>query len=109
MGAVCAAIAGLFPLDVLSELVSMGTLLAFAIVCLGVLILRHREPETPRKFKVAFSPFVPLAGIGSALYLMASLPAATWSRLAIWLFAGVLIYFLYSAKRSRAARMETLS
>lgn len=106
VGISCAAIAGLFPLDVLSELVSMGTLLAFAIVCAGVLILRHREPEAPRKFKVAFSPFVPLAGMGSAIYLITSLPSATWSRLAVWMVIGGVIYFAYSAPRSHAARTE---
>ena len=103
-GVVVAIAAGLLPIDVLSQLVAMGTLLAFAIVCGAVLVLRHTSPELPRPFRTPGSPWVPLAGVASCLYLMAGLPLATWERLVIWLAIGLTIYFVYS--RSRAARVR---
>ena len=104
-GVVVAIAAGLVPISVLSQLVAMGTLLAFAIVCAAVLVLRRTSPELHRPFRTPASPWVPLAGVASCLYLMSGLPLATWERLVIWLAIGLAIYFAYS--RARAARMRS--
>jgi APA family basic amino acid/polyamine antiporter len=104
VGLSCALMAGLFPLDILGELVSIGTLLAFAIVCAGVLMLRRTEPDWPRPFRTPFSPVVPIVGILSCVYLMLSLPADTWIRLLFWLGFGLAIYALYGKRRALGAR-----
>jgi APA family basic amino acid/polyamine antiporter len=102
VGTGCALIAGVLPLDILGELVSIGTLLAFAIVCLGVLVLRSRSPNASRGFRCPGSPAVPAVGIVSCLYLMTSLPVDSWWRLLIWLGIGSAIYVLYGARNSKA-------
>jgi APA family basic amino acid/polyamine antiporter len=104
-GVVVAIAAGLVPISVLSQLVAMGTLLAFAIVCAAVLVLRRTSPGLHRPFRTPASPWVPLAGVASCLYLMSGLPLATWERLVIWLAIGLAIYFAYS--RARAARLRS--
>jgi APA family basic amino acid/polyamine antiporter len=103
-GVVVSIAAGLIPISVLSQLVAMGTLLAFAIVCGAVLVLRRTNPELERPFRTPGAPWVPLAGVASCLYLMSGLPLATWERLVIWLAIGLGIYFAYS--RARAARVR---
>lgn len=100
-GAAAMACAALLPIGLLGELVSIGTLLAFAIVCAGVLVLRRTDPDRPRPFRVPLSPVVPLLGIASCLYLMAGLPADTWARLVVWMALGLVIYFAYGRKRSK--------
>ena len=100
VGIASAAIAGLLPIDLLGELVSIGTLLAFAIVCAGVLVLRHVEPAWPRAFRAPAVWSVSLLGIASCLYMMVSLPLATWLRLILWLAIGAAIYLGYGRKRS---------
>lgn len=97
----CAFIAGLFPIDILGELVSSGVLLAFTFVCAEVLIMRRREPALPRVFRVPFSPAVPILGIVSSLWLMVSLPEGTWIRLGVWLAVGAVVYATYGMRRAR--------
>ena len=101
-----ALIAGVFPLNLLGELISIGTLLAFAIVCLGVMVLRQQQPELPRPFRVPGYPWVPLGGIVVCLALMASLPRGTWVRLVVWLVLGFLVYGAYGARNSVLRRGE---
>jgi APA family basic amino acid/polyamine antiporter len=96
--------AGLVPIGVLGQLVSMGTLLAFVLVCLGILLLRRLEPDRPRPFRTPGLPWVPLAGAAVCLVQMASLPLATWGRLLVWLVAGLAIYFSYGRRRARLLR-----
>jgi APA family basic amino acid/polyamine antiporter len=98
-----AAVAGLTPIGHVAELVNIGTLAAFLLVCLGVIALRHTHPGVPRPFKVPFMPLVPLAGAGTCLYLMAQLPAVTWYRFLAWLVLGMAVYFGYSRRHSQLA------
>jgi len=93
--------AGILPVSLLGELVSIGTLLAFVIVCAGVWILRKTNPTLHRPFKAPWVPLTPILGIGISLYMMVSLPRDTWIRLLVWLVIGMLIYFLYSRHHSR--------
>ena len=108
-GVVVAIASGLFPIGVLGQLVSMGTLLAFAIVCTGVLILRKREPDIPRPFKTPGMPWVPVVGTLICFYLMSGLPLPTWIRLFVWLAVGFLIYFGYGRFRAAAVRSEAMA
>jgi len=101
-GAIGAIVAGLVPISVLGDLVSIGTLLAFLIVCSGVLVLRHTHPDIPRPFRVPHVRIIAPLGIASALALMAMLPVETWLRLVVWLLIGLCIYFGYSRRRTRA-------
>jgi APA family basic amino acid/polyamine antiporter len=89
------------PIGVLSQLTSIGTLLAFVIVCAGVWLLRVRRPELHRPFKTPFVPLVPILGIVVSLLLMAALPGSTWLRLIVWLAFGMIIYFAYGRTHSR--------
>ncbi len=106
-GVAVAAAAGFFPIGALGELVSIGTLLAFVLVCAGVIVLRRTMPDAPRPFKVPGMPWVPLLGVVSCLYLMAGLPWATWQRLLIWLVIGLAIYFLYGRNAAERLRQRT--
>jgi len=101
VGIFVAFFAATIPIAVLGQLVNIGTLLAFIIVCAGVWILRKRSPELHRPFKTPWVPVVPLLGILISLALMASLPLDTWIRLIVWLAIGLAIYFGYSRKNSR--------
>lgn len=101
-GVVVAIGGGLLPINVLAELVSIGTLLAFALVCGGVWAMRRSRPAAHRPFRAPWVPAVPILGMGSCLYLMGSLPLATWIRLMLWMGIGLAIYFLYG--KSRVAR-----
>jgi APA family basic amino acid/polyamine antiporter len=105
-GAFVAGLAAFLPIDVLLTLVSMGTLLAFLLVCAAVLVMRRTHPEAQRPFRAPLVPLVPVLGILSCLLLMFSLPAETWVRLVVWLGLGFLVYFGYGRKHSYAAGAE---
>jgi APA family basic amino acid/polyamine antiporter len=108
-GVLVAIASGLFPVTVLGLLVSMGTLLAFAIVCAGVLILRKTAPDTPRPFKTPGMPWVPIIGALICLYLMTGLPLPTWIRLFVWLAVGLTIYFSYGRFRAATLRNQPIA
>jgi len=93
--------AGFVPVSDLGHMVSIGTLLAFVLVCIGVLVMRKKMPDAPRSFKTPFVPFVPIAGVIVCLYLMYSLPMESWIRLVIWMALGVVLYFAYGKKNSK--------
>jgi APA family basic amino acid/polyamine antiporter len=101
VGTIVAFLPAFLPIDRLSELVNMGTLLAFAIVSAGVWILRVRHPDMERPFRTPMVPLVPILGVISAFYLMINLPLLTWEVVGIWLVIGLVIYFTYSVKHSK--------
>jgi basic amino acid/polyamine antiporter, APA family len=103
-GAFVGVMAAMLPLRVLAELVNIGTLLAFVIVCAAVLIMRRTHPDAERPFRAPFMPIVPLLGMGLCLLLMFALPWENWLRLAIWLLIGFVIYFCYGRRHSHLAR-----
>ena len=105
-GIFAAVFAGLFPIGLLGELVSIGTLLAFVIVSIGLLILRRKEPNAPRKFRTPWVPFIPILGAIICLAQMASLPADTWIRLIAWMLLGFAIYFFYGIKHSHVRQKK---
>jgi basic amino acid/polyamine antiporter, APA family len=100
-GILAALVAGLFPIGLLGELVSIGTLFAFVLVCLGVLVLRYTDPDAERPFRTPMVKTVSILGALSALGQMASLPADTWLRLLVWLGLGLAIYFTYGRRHAR--------
>ncbi len=103
-GVVVALMAAFIPLRILAELVNIGTLLAFVIVCGAVLIMRKTNPDAHRPFRCPCSPFVPIAGIATCLLLMFSLPVENWWRLGIWLALGLAIYWFYGRHHSVLAK-----
>ncbi|MCC3159395.1 amino acid permease [Hymenobacter sp. 15J16-1T3B] len=104
LGAFISLFAGLVPINVVGEMCSIGTLLAFVMVCVGVLIMRKREPDAPRAFRTPWVPLVPILGIVTCLVMMLSLPGDTWIRLFVWLAIGLVIYFGYGKKHSKLGR-----
>jgi APA family basic amino acid/polyamine antiporter len=109
IGAIIALVAGLTRIDVLGQLVSIGTLLAFVLVSIGIIILRKTQPDAPRPFRTPGVPYVPVIGALICLAQMVGLPVATWERLLIWLAIGLVVYFFYSRRWSvaRDALLET--
>jgi APA family basic amino acid/polyamine antiporter len=99
-GVAAATFAGLLPVNILGELVSIGTLIAFIVVCVGVLVLRYTRPDLRRPFRVKGVWFVAVMGVIFCAGMAASLPNATWIRLVVWSALGILIYLLFGYKNS---------
>src|SRR6267154_3758663 len=95
LGAFISLFAGLVPISIVGEMTSIGTLLAFVLVCIGIIVLRKREPNLPRPFRTPWVPLVPILGIITCLVMMFSLPIGTWIRLFVWLVIGLAVYFFY--------------
>jgi APA family basic amino acid/polyamine antiporter len=103
-GIIVAFFSAVFTVREAGSLCSIGTLLAFVIVSVGILMLRVREPNLPRKFKTPAVWFVAPAGAVSALVLMAALPWPTWRRLIVWFVIGIVVYFIYGSRNSKLGR-----
>ncbi|MBG0818095.1 amino acid permease [Planomonospora sp. ID82291] len=104
LGVIVAALAGLLDLAAIAELVNIGTLFAFVVVSLAVVILRRTRPDLPRSFRTPLVPLVPVLSVLSCVYLMLNLPVQTWIRFLAWMLLGVLIYFCYGHRHSAMAR-----
>jgi APA family basic amino acid/polyamine antiporter len=96
--------AAFVPLDALADLTSMGTLVAFAVVSIGVMVLRRKQPNLERGFKVPLFPLTPLVSVGFCLYLIKGLPSETFVLFGVWLAVATVIYFGYSIKHSKLER-----
>jgi basic amino acid/polyamine antiporter, APA family len=103
-GLLVGSVAALVPLRILAELVNIGTLFAFVIVCIAVLIMRRTRPDVPRPFRTPWVPFVPLAGVVANIVLMLSLGWHNWLRLLVWMLIGLVLYALYGYRHSKLGR-----
>jgi APA family basic amino acid/polyamine antiporter len=103
VGVFAAVFAGAFPIELLGELVNIGTLLAFVLVCLGIVVLRRTRPDLQRPFKTPFVPVLPVLGALMCLGLMLTLPLDTWIRLGLWMAIGLGVYFGYGRRHSTLA------
>ncbi|GIH47664.1 amino acid/polyamine/organocation transporter, APC superfamily [Microbispora rosea] len=103
IGAATALLAALIPLSAIAELVNIGTLFAFVIVAMAVVVLRRTRPDLPRSFRTPFVPVVPILSVLASAYLMLNLPVETWIRFFAWMVVGAVVYFLYGRRRSRVA------
>ncbi|MFF4572836.1 amino acid permease [Streptomyces sp. NPDC001410] len=106
LGVLIAVIAGFTSLSELAELVNIGTLFAFVVVAVGVVVLRRTRPDLHRAFRTPWVPFIPILSVAATLWLMLNLPAETWLRFAIWMVIGCFVYFLYGRSHSRLGRHE---
>ncbi|WP_030663398.1 amino acid permease [Streptomyces cellulosae] len=106
LGVIIAILAGFTSLSELAELVNIGTLFAFVVVAIGVIILRRTRPDLPRSFRTPWMPFLPVLSVCASLWLMLNLPAETWLRFGIWMVIGFAVYFLYGRGHSLLGRRE---
>ncbi|GAA3450484.1 amino acid permease [Dactylosporangium matsuzakiense] len=106
-GSIVLVLAAFVPLSELSELTSIGTLFAFIVVSIGVVILRRTRPDLPRGFKAPLVPFLPIVSVLASLWLMLNLPVVTWVRFLIWMAVGLVLYFAYGMRRARLAPETT--
>ncbi|KUN89309.1 amino acid permease [Streptomyces griseoruber] len=106
LGVLIAILAGFTSLSELAELVNIGTLFAFVVVAIGVIILRRTRPDLPRAFRTPWVPVVPILSVCASLWLMLNLPAETWLRFGIWMVVGFFVYFFYGRSHSRLGRHE---
>ena len=109
IGVVAALVAGLTPIGKLEEMVNIGTLTAFILVSIGVIVLRRTRPDLPRAFRVPFVPVLPIASAVICFYLTINLSVETWLRFLIWMALGFIIYFAYGMRKSRLGTGETLA
>ena len=107
IGATVAAIASLTPINKLEEMVNIGTLAAFTLVSVAVVILRHTQPDLERPFKVPFAPVTPILSALICVYMMLNLSLETWARFIVWMALGFVIYFVYGYRKSRVGRDAT--
>jgi APA family basic amino acid/polyamine antiporter len=106
-GGLTALVAAFFPIKQVAELVNIGTLSAFVIICFSVIVLRRTRPDVRRTFRTPFVPWIPLAGIGFSVWLLSKLPAAAWERFGIWMALGLLVYFSYGRRHSALANKRS--
>jgi APA family basic amino acid/polyamine antiporter len=102
-GALTAIVAATYPIKEVAELVNIGTLSAFIVICLAIIVLRKTRPDAPRSFRTPFVPFTPLVGVAFSIWLLSRLPLIAWERFLIWMAIGLAIYFLYGRRRSKLA------
>ncbi|MDK2806394.1 MAG: basic amino acid/polyamine antiporter, family [Thermoanaerobacterium sp.] len=101
-----AVVAGFFSIDELAKLVNIGTMFAFVLVSVAVIVLRYTKPELPRKFRCPLVPLIPILSIASTVFLMISLPLETWIRFIVWFVLGIIIYFFYGYRHSKLAQND---
>jgi APA family basic amino acid/polyamine antiporter len=106
VGGIASLIAAVTPIEKATKMTSIGTLFAFAMICGAVLVLRRKEPNLHRPFKVKYLPLVATLGVGFNIFLMLSLDAATWMRFVVWSMIGLLVYFLYGVRHSRLGKAD---
>jgi APA family basic amino acid/polyamine antiporter len=105
-GVLTAVVAGFFPIKEVAELVNIGTLSAFVVICLAVVVLRRTRPQARRSFRTPFVPWVPLVGIGFSMWLLSKLPLVAWERFVVWMVLGLVLYFLYGRRHSLLAKSK---
>ncbi|MCJ1680508.1 amino acid permease [Streptomyces sp. APSN-46.1] len=105
LGGIIAIVAGFTSLEKLAELVNIGTLFAFVVVALGVMILRRSRPDLHRAFRTPWVPLVPILSIAASFWLMLNLPAETWIRFGIWMGVGIVVYYVYGRRNSRLGKV----
>ncbi len=104
VGGIVAVLAAFFPMGTLEEMVNIGTLFAFVLVCVGVIVLRRTRPDLPRGFRVPLVPFVPIVAVLACGWLMLNLSVETWIRFLVWMAIGVVVYFAYGHRKSVLGR-----
>ncbi|MGC2664502.1 MAG: amino acid permease C-terminal domain-containing protein, partial [Candidatus Acidiferrales bacterium] len=105
-GLLAAIVGSVTPIDQLGKMVNIGTLLAFVIVCMAVIVLRYTNPSQPRPFRTPLVPLIPALGVAINVYMMVNLGWINWARLIIWLVIGLVVYFAYSRHHSRVQQMD---